>query len=354
MKVNNKLMIQSYLVTSARYDFSVYEKRIIYRLVEMCQCALEGQKLNQNFQLNNLLYEECKEVIMPVAAFLKDEKDENYKRAKDALFDLNNKVMQYEDDECWKPIRIIEMPKLLKKGYVKFVLQKEIYDALLNFSEGFRKYELKTAMEFDTVYAMRFYELLSGKTEPITYSIENLKIMFQLENKYKETKDFIRRVIEPAQKELSEKAPFSFTYSNNCIRKKVISLTFFPYQIPANVDVDIEKRELQKRISLRWDLDKMVIDYLKQNYLFDDDGIRNNLAVLKEGSKKLDIMNFLSSKKRTAASKRNPIGWIIGAIKREIAAIDAGKSPSKGEKKMKAEGTVQGSSIGSILNTLKN
>ncbi len=84
-------------------------------------------------------------------------------------------------------------------------MHKEIYEALQNFSEGFRKFELKTAMEFDTIYAMRFYELLSGKTDPITYSIDNLKIMFQLENKYKLTTDFIRRVIEPAQKGLAEK-----------------------------------------------------------------------------------------------------------------------------------------------------
>lgn len=33
MKITNKEVIQSYLITTARYDFSVYEKRIIYRIV---------------------------------------------------------------------------------------------------------------------------------------------------------------------------------------------------------------------------------------------------------------------------------------------------------------------------------
>lgn len=322
MKVNNKLMIQSYLVTAARYDFSVYEKRIIYRLVEVCQCALEGQKLNAGFRINNLLYEEMKEVEMPIAAFLKDENDENYKRAKQALFDLNNKIMEYEDDEIWKPMRIIEMPKLVKKGSVKFVLHKEIYDSLLNFSKGFRRFELKTAMEFESVYAMRFYELLSGKSEPITYSVDDLKIMFHLEDKYKQINDFLKRVIIPAQKELSEKAAFSFTFTPVKHGKKVISLTFFPYQIPDNMDENLERKRLERELSLRWSLDKMYVDYLKQNYLFENEEIRNNLDTFKKAAGSMDLMNFLAQKRRVAAQKKSPKGWIIGAIKKELKKIE--------------------------------
>lgn len=315
-------MIQSYLVTAARYDFSVYEKRIIYRLVEICQCALEGKKLNAGFRVNDLLYEEMKEIEMPISAFLKDEQDENYKRVKKALFDLNNKVMMYEDDEIWKPIRIIEMPKLVKKGFVKFVLHKEIYDSLLNFSKGFRQYELKTAMEFESVYSMRFYELLSGKSDPITYRMDDLKIMFHLEEKYKATKDFIRRVVEPAQKELAQKAAFSFTFAPVKHGKKIVSITFFPYQIPENMDEDLERKRLERQLSLRWSLDSIYINYLKQNYLFENDEIRNNLETFKKAVESMDLMNFLAKKRRVAAEKASPKGWIIGAIKRELKKME--------------------------------
>jgi len=37
----------------------------------------------------------------------------------------------------------------------------------MNFAKGYRKYELQTAMEFESVYAMRFYELLSGQKTPL-------------------------------------------------------------------------------------------------------------------------------------------------------------------------------------------
>ena len=37
IKITNKDVIQSYLMTVSKYNFSVYEKRILYRLVEAMQ-----------------------------------------------------------------------------------------------------------------------------------------------------------------------------------------------------------------------------------------------------------------------------------------------------------------------------
>lgn len=322
MKITNKEVIQSYLITTARYDFSVYEKRIIYRIVEMCQDALQGKKLNAGYHINNTLFEEKKEVIMPLSAFLHNETDENYTRAKSALWDLNNKVFEYEDSEVWKPIRIIEMPELVKKGYVKFVLHKEIYSAILSFAKGFRKFELKTAFEFESVYSMRFYELLSGKTTPITYTLSDLKIMFKVEDKYKLTVDFIRRIIEPAQKELKAKAPFSFEFKPEKQGKKIVGFTFYPYIIPANQDRDLVDKTLQKQVSPSWYLDKMHIDYLVQNYYFDKDEIKHNLATFRAAADKLDLMRFMALKKRLASTKKNPKGYLINAIKKELEKLN--------------------------------
>jgi plasmid replication initiation protein len=316
MKITNKEVIQSYLITAARYDFNVHQKRIIYRIVEMCQSQLEGQTLGKNFKIDRTLFGDY-QVSMPIAAFLADELDENYTRVKAALKDLRNKTIEYDDNKIWKLIGIIEKPVLEKKGIVHFELQPEIYDAILNFAKGYRKYELKTAFSFETVYAMRFYELFSGKKDTITYSIDALKIMFKLEGKYTETKDFIRRVIDPAKKELDEKSPFSFTYEKQTQGKKVVALTFVPHEIKINKDPDAAQTELNRQLSVGW-LDKIYIDYLEQNYMFDRQEIKNNLTLLLEASKKLDLLKFLSLKKRAASDKKNPKGWIISALKKEL------------------------------------
>lgn len=327
MKITNKDVIQSYIVTAAKYDFSVYEKRIIYRLVEVCQAYIEGQKLNANFRINPLVYEDMKEIEMPVSAFMHGENDENYTRAKRALLDLNSKVMEYQTEEEWKPIRIIELPKLEKRGMVKFVLHKEIFEAILDFSKGFRKFELETAMGFDSVYTMRFYELLSGKNTPITYSIEQLKIMFGVHEKYKLVGDFMRRVVVPAQKELHEKAPFSFEFEKGKQKggKKIQTLTFYPYKIEGNRDEVLEKRELQSKLSIRWEIDRIYVHYLKQNYLFTNAEIRRNMELFKKaGFEMTNLLDFLERKRRDSQKAKNPKGWIINAIKSELNKINQG------------------------------
>ena len=47
MKITNKEVLQSYILTTAKYDYSVYEKRILYRIIEILQFLIEGKKLNE-------------------------------------------------------------------------------------------------------------------------------------------------------------------------------------------------------------------------------------------------------------------------------------------------------------------
>lgn len=55
-KNNKQDVIQSYLMTVSKYDFSVYEKRILYRLVEAMQCEIEGKKLYPGLRIEKTLY----------------------------------------------------------------------------------------------------------------------------------------------------------------------------------------------------------------------------------------------------------------------------------------------------------
>lgn len=318
MLINNKDVIQSYLLTTARYDFSVYEKRIMYRLVEMVQSDLEGKKLNRGYSINKTLFDD-RVVTMPISAFLKDEKDENHTRVKQALRDLRNKTFEYEDAERWKLIGIIEKPNFEKKrGFVEFEIQPEVFQALLDFSKGFRKYELKTAMQFESVYSMRFYELFSGQKSPIAYSISNLKIMFKIEGKYNLVADFIRRVITPAKKELDKVSPYSFEYKLIKDGRKVTAIKFFPYLIPENRDEDLETKKLKKEVSTSWYLDKMTLDYLKQSFLFTGKEISNNIELFKEANSKLDLMLLLSDLKAKNGVVKNIKGYVIGALKKKL------------------------------------
>lgn len=323
MKVTNKDLIQSYILTTAKYDYSVYEKRILYRIIELMQEYTQGKKLNERYSITKTMFNDI-DVVMPTSAFLKGENDQNYTRTKNALLSLNKKVIQYEDKERWGAFNLIERPEVYKLGdYVSFRVSPTIAKAFLDFSKGFSKYELETAMSFESTYSMRFYELLSGQKTPITYSIENLKIMFQIQDKYTKINDFLRYVIEPAKKELDKSAPYSFEYRPIKMGRKIISIKFYPVYQPNNRDMRIEAKRLTKNTSLQWDLDRLTINYLKENYVFSEDEIQNNreLFISAQKSSKFDLLFFLSEQKRNAGTKKNPKGWIINAIKKQLTQL---------------------------------
>jgi len=225
----------------------------------------------------------------------------------------------------------IERPKILKyESSVVFRLHPSVYSALLDFSKGYRKYELRTAMMLKSTYSMRFYELLSGQKDPITYKIEKLKSMFNVEDKYKLTADFIRKTIDVAKKELDQKCPYSFNYKVNKVGVKIHSVTLYPVYIPTNRDDDLEDKELRKQVSLRWDFDKVLINYLKENFKFTQQEIKNNFKLFKEANQNLDLLSFLSEIKRKADNARiSPQAFVVGALRKKLGVKDTKEKNKK-------------------------
>lgn len=311
-------------MTTAKYDFNVYEKRIIYRLIESIQYCLEGKKLNSNISIKELPSKD-RIVTMPISAFLADEKDENYSRVKTALTRLRNKTFEFDNGKVWKLIGIIEKPNFEYAGIAQFELQPEIYNALLDFSKGYRKYELKTAMQFESVYSMRFYELLSGQTQPIEYKIETLKNMFGLEDKYKLNADFFRSVINIAKKELDKCSPYTFDYIPKKKGRAYHSILFIPKFQPQFRDVELERKELSKRSNISWYLTRNERNYLIQNLGFTEKGVKNNAVLIEKvkavkQKQRINFIDFLSTIKDRAlrGNVNNIQGYVISALKSEV------------------------------------
>jgi len=314
-------IIQSYILTTAKYDFSVYEKRILYRIVQTIQKHIDGIKLNEHFKIQEELF--GAEFTMPISAFLRDKEDKNYPRIKKAFEELQRKLIKYEDDEMWFSAGIIGGVTLRKRtDLIEFFIDKRIYKPLLSFSKGFRKLQLKTAMEFDSVYAMRFYELMSGQKQPITYSIENLKEMFQIQDKYDRVNDFKKYVLDIAIRELDKCSPYTFTYKMNKTGRSFTSVTFYPKYQPQFRDSELEKRDLQKQVSPAWDLPKNTLDYLKNGFDLTPKEIKQNIDLLKQAQVEIDnFINFMSQVKPRANRAKNPKGYLINAIKKELKVI---------------------------------
>lgn len=82
-------------------------------------------------------------------------------------------------------------------------MYEPVWRAALDFTKGYRKYELITAMKFKSVYSMRFYELLSGQIKPLYVPLEGpdgLRERFGLQTKYERVNDFKRKVLDIAKR----------------------------------------------------------------------------------------------------------------------------------------------------------
>ncbi|PMC05413.1 replication initiation protein, partial [Hoylesella timonensis] len=116
----NKNVVQSYTLTTSRYKFTAYEKRILYRIVEFAQDEIKGIMIRDNLhKIDHSLF--GRELTMPVTDILKNERDENYTKAKAAFSSLQKKTVVYEDEKVWESTQIILGVKLEKNnGMVKF------------------------------------------------------------------------------------------------------------------------------------------------------------------------------------------------------------------------------------------
>ncbi|HZJ36559.1 MAG TPA: replication initiation protein [Gillisia sp.] len=317
MKADSKEVIQGYVLTAAKYDFSRYEKLIMYKMVEIAQDDLKGKKLGPGYSINQTLFND-KILEIPIKDFL-PEGDKNHAQVKKALTSLRNKTIEYEDAREWRLIGIIEKPVVEKySDKVVFEVQPLIWEAILNFSKGHTRYELHAAMEFKSVYAMRFYEMFSKNLKPLTLHIDTLKERFGLSDKYtNRPSDFIKYVVVAAKKELDLKSEFSFNYSIHKDGRQMSSIKFVPYHIPANKNPQREALNLQKRISPRFDLSKELIGFLN-DMGFTNDGVKNNLKLFKKANTEIDLYMFLKKISRQAAEAKNPAAYVVGSLKKYL------------------------------------
>lgn len=330
-KGDSRALIQSYILTTAKYDFSAYEKRIMYRMVEFAQDELKGVLIRDNMhKMQPTLF--GREIIMPVKDILKDEEDKHYTNAKQAFRSLSLKQIEYEDDEIWQSTPIITAPKIKKReGSVRFYVFNEVWEAMLDFTKGFRKYELLTAMKFKSVYSMRLYELMSGQENPIQFSYEELRERFAVADKYSDVRDFKKRVLNVAKKELDATSPYSFDYTDVKNGKNIVAFLFFPKHILQNENPEQYVKELNSLVSAKAILDNEIWNYLLHSLNFTNEEVNKNKQTFIEGQRTIpDFLVFLADLRGNARTARNPKGYIINAVRKKTAEL-SGEQPENQE-----------------------
>ena len=332
-------LIQSFLLSVTRVRLTLYEQRIITKIVESAQGNLEGLTLAQLRKVENP-YTNI-ELTIPIRYILSDN-TKDYAKVIDACRALMSRKFEFYDPttRTYYADTVIHNVRHIKgSGEISFMVSKVLLDVIYDFTLGYKSYDLETALTLPTPYAVRMYVLLNEQIKPITWDIEKLKAMFGVAEKYDQTADFIKKVIEPARKSLNDAHVNSFTYNRNTDghSKKVTSLTFFPVKTNQVVEIEEDEPFMTHEVRVNYIALRM---FLREKAGFTLKEINIHAKLLQKFAKVPPCVEELSYIHHRAVKNGKQKGYYINAIKSEIEEWqDARKTlPRQVKRELKANG----------------
>lgn len=305
---------QSFLVTVARTSMTVYEARILMKIVEYGQSRIKGKFLQRNLRP---LYSDCEdvEITVPIKYLLSDGSN-HYEDVREAAIRMSKRVMRFWNTEknVWSASPIIyKIRYAVRSGLLKFTVYGYFFDALYDFTKGFSRYDLENAMSFTSVFSVRIYMLMNGQHNAIGYKIDYLKKMFGVDDKYKQNRDFIIRCIEPAINEISEKTSLQLRFVKKKEGRKVTELVFVP-TYKANVEQNLSDTAREIRRIAGTEINLALTSHAGFTY--------RELAAHKELLTKLSEspigLQIVYDIVQRARKSRKQKGWIINALRSEL------------------------------------
>jgi plasmid replication initiation protein len=104
-----------------------------------------------------------------------------------------------------------------ENGVVEGRFTKEMKPLLLQLKDRgfFTMYLKRLALSLSSIYALRFYEIIKRyeKHDGFYLTVDEIREIFNLEDKYDRFSDLRRRVIETAKKEIDEQCDITFDYT---------------------------------------------------------------------------------------------------------------------------------------------
>ena len=247
---------------------NIYEARLFGWVVAKAQSVLK--LYNKDLSAINIEHAmNLTRVTLP-ARYLLQETDKNYSNVTKA-FGLATKKIIYERDNRLYHLNVIAFPELVKDGRfvnVTFVIHNELWHALLDFTKGYRLFNLSTYIRLSSKYTIVLYLLITQQNAPQTYLIGTLRRILGCEKlkAYDRGANFFARVIEPARKELMSKAPYYFDYTASKTGRdhKYTEIVIAPKMNPnysAPGDAGLTKTVNQLRVRLAPEVTSYIQDF---------------------------------------------------------------------------------------------
>lgn len=305
---------------------SVLHLRIKYRALEAMQKHFKGVKVGEDMSdyFGSLTQEECT-VRLDVSQFAARNHYDEIRKAADELADMSFRIIGEKGK--YVVINLIQIAEVVPEAKQFSLTFTVPFLRLMAASGGWVSfYNADIICSLSSVGAMRIYEMISRRNKaqgPFSLSFTDFKqclgLMFRYNNA-KGSNNFDTKVLKPAQRELSEKAPYTFEY-RKYRREEDGEWMYEIYTVRS-------KNEQYKNEAVKEDLRKLSFRFAfpeaylaltdKNTYGFTDKEIESNGVVLFDFEKKsgLDLFDVVTRKYDLAKTKGNPKGYIISCLKR--------------------------------------
>ena len=154
-------------------------------------------------------------------------------------------TLQKASNELWKAeifipgydmdtyIRWVSRCDYIKGGGIKIAFTEFIRERLMELKGRKLDYDIKNVSKFTGKYGLRLYEMLNidrkfsqTEYEEVEYSIDELRTMFRLEDKYPRYTDLRKFIIEPAIEDLKTSDLSYIDYEPISLGRKVTHILF--------------------------------------------------------------------------------------------------------------------------------
>ncbi|CAM4200580.1 replication initiation protein [Geobacillus stearothermophilus] len=318
-KQYNNAVTKSNVLIEANYKLSTLEQKIILYLISQIH------KDDDDFKMYTLPIQEFSELLGYRGS-------PKYTELREITKNLMRKVLEVREGQKLKQMSWVSYVEYDgNSGYVSLSFDPRLKPYLLQLKREFTTYRLKNVMELKSSYSIRMYELLKrwqyvGRFE---IRLDELRMMVGAGNKYREYHNFKKRVLNPAQQEISEKTDIMFSYEEIREKRKVVSIRFRIKE--KNVEPAVEVIEGKKEDHV----DDQYLQFLAVLQAYDRYITEKQFAKIAVLAQKVFSDNWLDELIQTTRSIlqrkdiREPIAFLTYFLNEKVQRIQAGVNPNE-------------------------
>lgn len=327
------LIRQPYRITMSMWNYSVWQKRILTKIISKLQrniALLErGAEFGQLELFKNSENDTVKLHFL-LSDFIKDGRNyAQFKKALNQLRSVNVEINQIilpavKSRKAKKPEEELVLTGLIERVVIKkyardltITIHKATAMELMKVANGLTVFAEDVMYKTDNKYTQKIYEIICQWKDIGVYvlSIAKFKELLVLGNCYPDPTELIRRIIVPAQKELKQIGDVYFEFS---VTKQARIITNFNFIIKTKVlDASINSYHIR----LKEDAINLLRQHLgfKQPHIDQLESILNDPDSLPAFRAKIaELAIKLADRRINKQPVQNIPAWVIASIKNEF------------------------------------